>query len=291
MKDIKGFCKLYDLSVPEFKEFDYYMSQYKRLNRWNDIDKLIELFSDLENKVDNVFDYKISKSNEIINYIKDTRTYSEMCLDTFLKDYPTKQFSYIENQYYLSIDINTANWLSIKKYEPPFLNELGENYNDLLDMFDVHESFRRSKQFRQYIFGNLNPKKQVRIQRELIEELINKYKHLNIDVAGIKQDEVIYAFNDFSEIKEIIENLDLVTFKYKIFTIEKKEDFRINHYLDNSLERTHSEIVGCNGNKYFIFLKKYLFNEELDVRDLYFRMESDLAIWNVENLEKKLVNG
>lgn len=291
MKDIKGFCKLYDLNVPEFKEFNYYMSQYKRLNRWTDIDNLIELYNDLESKVDNVFDYKISKSNEIINYIRETRTYNELCLDTFLKDFPTKQFTYIENQYYLSVDINTANWLAIKKYEPPFLDELGKTYNDLLDRFNVHESLKRSKQFRQYIFGNLNPKKQVKVQRQIIEDFINKYKHLSIDIAGIKQDEVIYVFNNFSDIKEIIDTLDLETFKYKIFTVEKKEDFRINHYLDNKLERVHSEIVGCNGNKYFIFLKKYLFNEELDVRDLYFRVESDLAIWNVDNLKKTLING
>lgn len=291
MNDIKGFCKLYDLSVPEFKEFDYYMSQYKRLDRWKDIDKLIELYIDLESKVDSVLDYKISKSNEIIEYLKETRSYSEMCLDNFLKDYPMKQFTYLEGQYYLSIDINSANWLAVKKYEPPFLDELGATYSDLLDKFNVHESMKRSKQFRQYIFGNLNPKRQTKVQRSIIEDFINKYNYLNIDIAGIKQDEVIYIFNSIDDVKELIKDLDTNTFKYKIFKVEKKEDFRINHYYNDKLEEIHSEIVGCNGNKYFIFLKKYLFKEELDVRDLYFRVEKDLAIWNVENLEKTLLNG
>ena len=31
MKDIKSFCKLFDLNVPNFDEFDYYISQYKKL--------------------------------------------------------------------------------------------------------------------------------------------------------------------------------------------------------------------------------------------------------------------
>jgi hypothetical protein len=289
MKDIKGFCKLYDLNIPEFKEFDYYISQYKRIDRWKDMDTLLELFRDLESKVDNVLEYKVAKSNEIIAYIKDTRTYSEMCLENFIKDYPSKNIEYKEDTFYLSIDINTANWLAIKKYEPPFLKELGETYNDLLDRFEVHESLKRSKQFRQYIFGNLNPRKQVRVQRSIIEDFITKYNHIGLDISGIKQDEVIYTFNNKEDISEIVNTLDTELFKYKIYKVERKEDFRIHYYFNEELESIHSEIVGCNGNKYFIFLKKYLLKEELDVRDLYFRVDKDLAIWNVENLEKSLV--
>ncbi len=289
MRDIKGFCKLYDLNIPEFREFDYYISKYKMINRWKDMDTLLESFADLESKVDNVLEYKVSKSNEIIAYIKETRTYSEMCLDNFIKDYPTKSFDYQEDKFYLSIDINAANWLSIKKYEPPFLKELGESYNDLLDMFDVHDSLKRSKQFRQYIFGNLNPRKQVRVQRGIIEDFITKYNHIGLEISGIKQDEVIYTFSNKEDISEIVNTLDTNVFKYKIYKVEKKEDFRINHYYNDELELAHSEIVGCNGNKYFIFLKKYLLKEDLDVRDLYFRVDKDLAIWNVENLEKSLI--
>lgn len=289
MKDIKGFCKLYDLNIPEFKEFDYYISQYKRIDRWKDMDTLLELFNDLESKVDNVLEYKVAKSNEIIAYIKDTRTYSEMCLENFIKDYPSKNIEYQDDTFYLSIDINAANWLAIKKYEPPFLKELGETYNDLLDKFEVHDSLKRSKQFRQYIFGNLNPRKQVKVQRSIIEEFITKYNHLELEIAGIKQDEVIYTFSNKDDISEIINTLDTELFKYKIYKVERKEDFRIHYYFNDELEPIHSEIVGCNGNKYFIFLKKYLLKEELDVRDLYFRVDKDLAIWNVENLEKSLV--
>jgi hypothetical protein len=28
MRDIKGFCKLFDLSIPEHDEFDYYINQF-----------------------------------------------------------------------------------------------------------------------------------------------------------------------------------------------------------------------------------------------------------------------
>jgi hypothetical protein len=34
-----------------------------------------------------------------------------------------------------------------------------------------------------------------------------------------------------------------------------------------------------------MFLKKYILNETYDVRDLYFRMDGDLAIWNIDGLK------
>lgn len=285
MRDIKSFSKMYDLNIPEFKEFDYYISQYKRIDRWKNIDELLELYLDLDSKVDDILQYKIQKSNEIIDYVKKTRTYDEMCLDNFIKDYPTKNIDYKEDTFYLSIDINNANWLSIKSYEPSFIDELGNTYSDLLDKFDIHESLKKSKQFRQYIFGNLNPRKQVKVQRSIIEDFIIKNEYLGLEVSGIKQDEVIYSFSNKEDIYEIVNTLDKVRFKYKIYKVEKKEDFRINHYYSDSLELESSEIVGCNGNKYFIYLKKYLFNESLDIRDLYFRMDKELAIWNVDRLK------
>ena len=47
-------------------------------------------------------------------------------------------------------------------------------------------------------------------------------------------------------------------------------------------------MVGCNGNLFFLYLKKYVLNETLDIRDLYFKMDGNLAIWNVEGLKVSL---
>lgn len=47
-------------------------------------------------------------------------------------------------------------------------------------------------------------------------------------------------------------------------------------------------MVGCNGNLFFIYLKNYILNEPLDIRDLYFKMDGNLAIWNVEGLKISL---
>jgi heat shock protein HspQ len=160
---------------------------------------------------------------------------------------------------------------------------------ELLERFNVHPVFFNSKQFRQYIFGNINPKRQIKAQRVIIENLIQSIStYSNLQILCTKSDEVIYQFDDFKDIQEIIKNLDNTLFKYKIFTVERIEDFRVNTFYNNSGILLHKELSGCNGHKYFIYLKKYILNEPLDIRDLYFRIDGDLAIWNIEGLDIKL---
>ena len=77
-------------------------------------------------------------------------------------------------------------------------------------------------------------------------------------------------------------------FKIKLFTVERVQDFRINTYLSESGQKLHKEMVGCNGNLFFLYLKKYVFNEPIDIRDLYFKMDGNIAIWNVEGLKISL---
>lgn len=290
MRDIRTFVKLFDLNVPEYEHFDYYVEQYSKLHRWSHLNDMINLYKEFENKVEDSYQYKIDKSNEIIEFLKSTRSYNELNDDNLIPDYPVnKNFEYSEGKKYLSIDINSANWTVLKKYDPPFLNELGETYIGLLERFNVHPVFFNSKQFRQYIFGNINPKKQIKAQRVIIEKIIQSIsKYSNLQILCTKSDEVIYQFDDFKDIQEIIKNLDNTLFKYKIFTVERIEDFRVNTFYNNSGILLHKELSGCNGHKYFIYLKKYILNEPLDIRDLYFRIDGDLAIWNIEGLDIKL---
>lgn len=289
MKDVKTFVKLFDLNVPDFRHIDYYVSQYKKLERWKNLSEMIELYQNFESMVEDPYQYKIEKSNQIIDFLKSTRAFNELNDDNLIPDLPfTKNFEYSENKKYLSIDINLANWQVLKKYDPEFVNELGASYLELLKRFDIHPVFFQSKQFRQYIFGNLNPKRQSKAQRVIVEELIQSLPTSNLEIVGIKPDEVIFTFDNFSQIQPILEQLDYQKFKTKIFTIKRYDDFRVNQFFDNLGNPLHKDLSGCNGHKYFIYLKKYIFNEPLDIRDLYFRQDGDLAIWNVEGLKIEL---
>ena len=289
MKDIKGFCKLMDISVPEYEHFDYYLEQLCKLDRWKNLREMIVLYEKAEETITDMFDYKIKKSNEIIGFLQGTRAFNELTDDNLLPELPiTKNFEYLEDKKYLSIDIRQANWSVLKKYDPQFLNELGDTYEDLLKRFDMPELLKYSKQFRQYIFGNINPKRQAKAQRLITQEIIEKYKHLGLKITCIKNDEVIYSFDSFDDITEILQTLNLTKFKTKLFTIKRIKDFRINVYMDESGRFLHKELAGCNGNQYFLCLKKYILEEPIDIRDLYFRMDGNLAIWSVDELKVEL---
>ncbi len=289
MKDVKGFCKLMDISVPEYEHFDYYINQFSKLEKWKNIKDLIKIYEESEEKYGNLYEYRLKKSNEIINYLKSTRAYNELQDDNLIPDYPTtKNFEYSEDKKYISIDIKKANWIALKKYDPEFAPELGNSYEDFIAKFDVPEIFNHSKQLRQYIFGNINPKRQGKAQRVITQSILNKYNHLNLDIACIKNDEVIYSFESFDQIGEILTTVDREIFKIKLFTVKRVQDFRINTFLSESGEKLYKEMVGCNGNQFFMNLKNHIFEEPLDIRDLYFRIDGSLAIWNVDKLKISL---
>lgn len=289
MRDVKGFCKVMDITVPDLEHFDYYIEQLSKINRWKNIKDLIKLYEEAEEKHADLYQFRIDKSNEIISYLKKTRAYNELIDDNLIPFYPTtKNFEYSEDKKYISIDIRKANWTVLKKYDPEFAQELGNSYDHFLSMFDVPEIFKQSKQLRQYIFGNINPKRQGHVQRAIIQDVINRYEHLGLDIACIKNDEIIYAFDHFSQINEILQTIDDNRFSTKLFTVKRVEDFRIHSYINDKGEFLYKEMVGCNGNLFFLYLKKYILEESIDIRDLYFRMDGNIAIWKIDNLKISL---
>jgi hypothetical protein len=290
MKDIRSFCKLFEINIPEYSQFEYYIDQLSKLDKYKNIKELVEKFRTLESEIDDIYQFKVKKSNDIIEFIKTTRAFSELNDDNLIPDYSTtKNFVYDESKRYLSIDIKQANWTILKRYDPDFLNELGNSYFELLDKFGLPEIFQHSKTFRQFIFGNLNPKRQIKAQRVIIEEIIQKLKSYDLEVACIKHDEIIYVVDDDITLENILSEIDYNIFKIKIYRVERVEDFRINSYYDQSENFLHKELVGCNAHLYYLNLKRFIFREKIDIRDLYFRLDSKLAIWNYDGLKLELI--
>jgi hypothetical protein len=285
MKNVKDFIKLFDLNVPTQEHFDYYIAQLQKTTKHSNIYDLIKMFEEADIHIDDFYEYKLSKSNEIIDFIKTTNAYADLCYDNNLSDLPTnKSFSYEEGIKYLSIDLRSANWISLKKYDQE--NQLGNSYSEFLKRFDLPEVFIHSKYLRQFIFGNVNPKKQQKIQRNIIQEVVRQFSS-DLSVECVKNDEVIFSFRDFSEIEGVV-SLDSSKYKSKIFTVERVEDFRIDTHYDLSGICISKEMVGVNGQQFYLKLKQYITGESLDIRDLYFKQDGKLAIWMVEGLKVKI---
>lgn len=306
MKDVMGFCKMFDLNIPCHKEFGYYKSQFARCARWKDLDRLVELYEQAEEQVGDMFSYRMAKIDEIVQFVKGTRAYQDLCDENLLPDYPTtKSFEYQEGKTYLSIDLKKANWQCVKWHDPQFVNELGDTYEDMLGKFGLPEVFLHSKHFRQYIFGNLNPKKQMKMQRVILEHVISSLEAFGLKPAMVKHDEALYEV-DLEQAAKVVEQKDLalsiregviqkvgnfpaIEAGTKLFSVKRIEDYRINRYLClNGGEILHSEPVGCSGHRFFMVLRKDVFCEPYDVRDLWFRIDGQLAVWKVDGLKAEL---
>jgi hypothetical protein len=289
MKNSKDFIKLFDLNVPVLEHFDYYIEQMSKTEKFKDIKHLIELFEEADCKIEDFYRYKIEKSNEIINFIKSTNVYTELCYGDDLIDLPTnKLFSYEEGVNYVSVDLRSANWASLKKYDQ--LNELGTSYREFLEKFGLSEVFVHSKYLRQFIFGNVNPKKQQKVQRNLIQEVVREFQD-QFEVECVRNDEVIFRFDKFSDLNKIYNGLDVSLdtnindkYKIKIFTIKRVEDFRVDTVYNIEGSELRKEMLSVNGQLFYLKLKQYITGEPLDIRDLYFKSDGKLALWMIDEL-------
>jgi hypothetical protein len=282
MKTNKDFIKLFDLNVPNEEHFDYYINQLSKTSRFSNIYELYNQFLLIEG-IDDFYEFKKRKSFEIIEFIKNTNAFIELSYDKNLLDLPTnKNFTYEEGVNYLSVDIKSANWVSLKRYDQD--NQLGDNYIELLSKFDMPEIFSNSKYLRQFIFGNVNPKKQQKVQRNIIQNVVRQFSSL-LSVECVKNDEVIFSFDSFDEIKDIISKIDSNVYKTKLFQIERVEDFRIDSHFDQDENLLTKEMVGVNAHQFYLKLKQYITKEKIDLRDLYFKQDGKLALWVIDNLK------
>lgn len=285
MKDVKSFCKLFDLNVPNYDDFDYYRSLYKIVGRHSDIDELVSMYEELENEVDDMFAYRIDCTDLLVKYIESTRAFNDLNLDPMVPDLTVdKNFRYSEGRYYVSFDLIKANWQAVKSYDPDFLNEMKGSWEELVSHLEIPPLFSKSKQLRQYVFGNLNPKRLMRVQRKMIQSILENLPKPDC----VKHDEVIFSFDTLDLAYEFVKIKTPEKFRAKVFTVDVRDGYRINNYLDIDGRIYDREPVGCNGHKYFMVLKNDIFNEPLDVRDLYFRMDGELAVWMIPGLELKI---
>lgn len=282
----KDFIKLFDLNIPHLDHFDYYLDQLSKTDKFKDIKLFLDLFLEAEGSLGDVsfYDYKMKKANEIINFIKNSNTYTELTLDKNLSDLPiNKSIHYEEDKIYLSVDLRSANWLSLKVFDQQ--NELGETYSEFLSKFEVPKVFVYSKYLRQFIFGNVNPRRQQKVQRNIIQREIIRQFDSEFQIEGVKNDEVIFSLSKFEDANGIINRIDLNRYSFKIFTCERVEDFRIDTHYNSSGDVLRKELVGCSGHQFYLKFKEYITGEKLDIRDFYFKNEGKLAIWLHDDLE------
>lgn len=307
-KILKRFVKDYSLPIQVVQQpyFDYYLNLYN--NDYNTKEKfnlLKDAISKYNSEEEFLNQYYIIRDN-IINSTKTTKSFQEfntMNLDKFNvpnKNYPKHDIFNLGNvdKYFMSIDLTKANFQALKYFNKEIVLNC-DTYNDLISMYTDLNYMKESKYLRQVIFGNMNPKRQVKIERYIIEKVLNYILEKNFfkedSIRMVSNDEIIFELefseaydvwkDDFIKLKELIAkniNADVDIEVFKLTNIGDTKYF-VKHFIN----KDGFELM-CIPIVYHAQVYKKFKNLQIEDYDLLFFYENQVCNFlNPINFEKE----
>jgi hypothetical protein len=292
MSEIYEFKKMFGYNIPYHSEEKYYFEQLMKSPEYKDLRNNIALFLDFENFLEEknitMKSYKLDYAlDKILTFLTKTQSYKNVfnyepleqvqLNDELLLRNPNKQF-------YLSVDLKESNYNVFKMFDGK--NELPDTFGDLIEELKLHPILK-TKSYRQLIFGNLLPKKVRKIQKNYINKLL---LYVEKEFVSVNNDEIIYNGDEdfiidlYNKINSSEINEMPITFK--IYSEEEVDGIKIRNYLNFETfinERIplieYKKLWGVSGDLYHFYFKKYILEEEIEDRDLYFYHNKKLAKW------------
>jgi hypothetical protein len=267
----KRFTKDQNIPITILDEpyFSYYVDLFNCTKKWNSFVQCLNSFSN----EGNFFKTSDEIINRAIEYIKGKDSYKAFC-DLRIPNYRLdEQYSSdiykdkYDNKYFISFDIRNANYQTFAHYDEHFFGK-GTEYaawimNFVPDNIEQgYEHFTTSKQIRQIIFGNTNPKNQNNYQKNilipLLLEALSEYKH---KLVAVSSDEIVFEYDKMLEsehlelLKDVNLDVKMECFKlYKVPTVNNEKIF-IKMVLDFDLV-TDYKIKCCPSYFYPQVMKK-----------------------------------
>lgn len=293
--DTKEFAKMFKLNIPVEEHFNYYMVTLSKSPEFSDITDLVNEFADFEKWVKDhgyghIGSYKKKVLLDLKKKIQDSKAFerfSEFDYSSFVFATIDKRFEK-SDRFFLSIDIKSANFSTMKTFDEE--DGLGANWEEFCNQNLVHPTLAKSKSFRQVVFGNINSKRNGKIQLSKMNQLSDILEDKGYDLAYISNDEVIITsdqpYEDLMPVNEIITQAsqDLgVPLKLSLIKWDKLDGMRKGEYLKRHynyyVQHQYNSLVGVPGNIYYKYFKRYVLEEDYEERDLYFINEGRLAKW------------
>jgi hypothetical protein len=153
------------------------------------------------------------------------------------------------------------------------------------------EYFSKSKMIRQVIFGDLNPSRQQRLQKYIINQLCIKLKENGYELSSASSDEIIIS--NSSNVEDIKKLLSDVPEKFKFFRVEKFNFKQIDNdgkYFIKTTETDNGEKVefkSVPGHLFAQVYKKHL-GLEINDNDMLFYHDGFLAQFKEPLFTKEL---
>jgi len=286
-KLLNVFVKDFNIPISVY-EPEIFIEQIKILGYENEYIEFTEILKHFNSEED-FFVYRKKIQDDAINYIKELNSYTEnITLQNYSfnfmdikinKDikfsfpFKTEKNLYTEKNIgkkFISIDMKNANFQVFQ--QTGVIYDI--TYKLFLSKFDIFDYFYKSKNIRQIIFGNLNPKRTNTIQKHIINALlsviINDNKNINFDTIIINNDEIILSYDEFVNLSF------LETFVLKEIKDIKNKLFYYKEYKDKKVLYTVPKTV-------YIQAYKKLHNIPITDNDLLFHYEGA----NVKFLENQ----
>jgi hypothetical protein len=168
------------------------------------------------------------------------------------------------DKWFISIDLVKANWQSFDYYNPALV-EFKTSYEQWARLFTDEPYYLKSKQIRQVVFGNLNPKRQQRLQRFMMDQIWHRLDRAGIEVIGATSDELIIPLgNEPGDMPDAVERLldvgyDLHVDTFRLTQVGDKSFFK-REYLDGSFD-----LKGVPAHYYAEVLQHVLGNEPTEM--------------------------
>ena len=211
----KRFVSDYKLPIQNFNalSFPYYLDLYEKdfraKTKWKNLIRLIKERFDSNSELFLAEYYK--KRDEIITSILNSSEYQEfnnMDMSVFaVKDKLNIPKTNIYNganigKRFLSIDMKKANFQALKYVG---VIKDAETYEDFIHKYTDLDYIANSKYTRQVIFGKLNPKRHITVEKFLINKVAELYMN-NFDfgtIVSMTNDEIVIELSDDAHINLI----------------------------------------------------------------------------------------
>lgn len=201
------------LQSPYFEYFiDLYEGLYQSRTKYEGLLTEVEELGGEEAYLQHYSDTK----NTILQHVQNKVSYQTFNGDKLLsfesKSHLPKAKLYHESnhgEHFVSIDLEKANFHALRYYDADILDGK-PTYQSWIEGFTSLSSLHDSKYLRQVLFGNLNPKKQQKIQQYITHSFLEQLvKFVNKDdILSASHDEIILRQANGVSIQEIKETLE-----------------------------------------------------------------------------------
>ena len=259
------FCKDLQLPIkiftdPYFMErLELYDKHFDCLNKYNNFIEMLEGFEDEQSYFEaynalkeSVIQYLLAKPEFVFFSQEEDMSKFTIPNRSLPKNSIYKQT--LINKHFVSFDLCKGNFTALRHYNSKIFDDC-ETYEEFMGKFTTNQHFIESKYIRQVIFGTTNPKRQVKYEEFLMNQVLDKILTV-FDIKNVvyfSTDEIVVELNE-----PIAENSEIAKFISK--TVNecnetgirvRAEVFELTHiaHLDAYVKRVYFKVFNSDGKK------------------------------------------